>query len=822
MKGSWTWGALALGLAGCLPSGGGGGACSAGQVSACVCLDGRAGTRTCGDDGVQGACVCAGDAGVGRADGGVGGTDAGCTPDCVGRDCGDDGCGGSCGPCGGPGMCSEMGQCVAAPPGCGDAFCDAGEDCSTCPQDCADCCGDGVCARSEDCATCAADCACAVGRSCTAAGVCEADTCEGEGCGAPPRILTFNANVRRLTEGAAVTFSAVVTDPDGIADLIGGVLEDPGGASFGAFATAGEEGAYQLVLSWDAMHAVAPIEFDGQANRDVIAVFFDQAGNRVTEALTLTLHCDEAGGAACAGRCTDLSNPTHCGACRAACADECRDRQCRCPGGLTRCDGACVDTRISVEHCGRCENACAQAQGGEARCVAGACADPCAAQGETNCGGQCVNLSTRTSDCGRCGNVCEAPAGGRATCQRGACGVTCDAGRRLCGERCVECPAEGVAETACEGNACVAVECAAQHRLCERVCARCPGGGAETACAGRACVAVVCPAGQHPCAEGCCDWRFEDLAPGAGNIDLAVDANGVPHVVVSRDETVRFGGRVAGRWALEEVLTVARDIQNSVDVALAFHGLDAYLAYAWLAPPPPGGSAPGEAHVALLAEGEPSDLAVRRGSGSAAPRDPTLAITAAGAVHFCYDGGGAHCGVVGQNGDRMVSEGAGWGPHLVLHQGDPHVAWWNLGPRTLGYTSAEDGWRALAPDAPPDSGFAPRVAVDSTGAPLIAHRGDDGPLYLTERTADGWRTIEPLPGIAVDIGHDLVIDARDQPVLCFGALDGLRIARRDGDRWLVDHVTRSPARACRLAIGPDGALHVVFRDESNSMFRYAY
>lgn len=823
MNRTWTWGALALGLVGCFPGGGGGGgACTAGQVTACVCLDGAAGTRTCGADGVQGTCVCTDDAGVGRADGGVGGTDAGCTPDCAGRACGDDGCGAACGACAEGAVCNQIGLCVAAPASCGDGTCGADEDCGTCAADCGDCCGDGVCARGEDCAGCVADCACAVGRTCSAAGACEADTCQGEGCGAPPRILTFNANVRRLTEGEAVTFSAVVTDPDGIADLIGGVLEDPGGASFGAFATAGEEGAYQLVLSWDAMHAVSPIEFDGQASRDVIAVFFDQAGNRVTEALTLTLHCAEAGGAACAGRCTDLSNPTHCGACRAACADECRDRQCLCPGGLTRCDGVCVDPRNDVAHCGRCDNACAEAQGGEASCVAGACVDPCAANGETNCDGLCVDLASRASDCGRCGNVCSAPAGGLPTCDRGTCGVACDDGRRLCDGRCAECPSEGAAQTGCVRAQCVATACQAGHRLCDDACAPCPRGAAEAACAGSACVAVACPAGQHPCAQGCCDWRFDDLAPGVGEIDLAVDADGVPHVVVSRDETVRFGGRVGGRWALEEVLTVPRDIQNSVDVALAFHGRDAYIAYAWLAPPPPGGSAPGETHVALVVDGELVDLSSRRGSGGAAPRDPTVAATPDGMVHFCYDGVGAQCGIAGQNRDRVVSEAAGWSPHLVLHGATPHVVWWNQGPRTLGYTSADLGWAVQAPDAPPNSGLAPRVAVDTGGEPMIAHRGDDGPLLFTERAAAGWRTHEPIPGLVIDFGHDIVTDTSGAPILCAGALDGLRILRRDDDRWVVDHVTRAPARACRLAIAPDGALHVVFRDESNSMYRYAY
>ncbi len=53
----------------------------------------------------------------------------------------------------------------ACPVACGNGVCEAGEDCSTCAQDCGACavCGDGTCNLGEDCSTCAQDCgACAV------------------------------------------------------------------------------------------------------------------------------------------------------------------------------------------------------------------------------------------------------------------------------------------------------------------------------------------------------------------------------------------------------------------------------------------------------------------------------------------------------------------------------------------------------------------------------------------------------------------------------------------------------------------------------------
>ncbi|MEZ4430974.1 MAG: hypothetical protein R3F65_01075 [bacterium] len=362
------WGVLAAfaaiaALWGCTPGGGSGGDDDArpGALDGAVASDGMAPDAI--TDGM--APDAAADA---TADGG-------CVPGCGDRACGDDGCGGVCGVCADGAICDGAGACVAPPADCGDGRCGADEDCVTCAADCGDCCGDGRCARGEDCATCAADCGCAAGRVCMA-GVCEPEGCTGEGCGSPPRILTFNANVRELTEGGAVVLSAVVTDPDGIADLIGGVLEDPNGAAYGAFVTAGEEGAYQLELSWDALHAVAAIAFDGTARRLLVAVFFDQAGNRTTDTIELTLHCRAGGGAACDGRCVSLSSAAHCGACDAAWRRAAIGPACA-PRGQSAVDGVCRDVGGDVQHCGACGRVCPAVAGGETVCVDGECTARC-------------------------------------------------------------------------------------------------------------------------------------------------------------------------------------------------------------------------------------------------------------------------------------------------------------------------------------------------------------------------------------------------------------------------------------------------------------
>jgi hypothetical protein len=105
-----------------------------------------------------------------------------CTPACAGRCGGPDSCGGTCPAqaCGTNQVCGSDGFCTCAPgtspcPAlgyacasscpvfCGDGVCDAGETCTSCPDDCgacpcppgtSDCCGDGVCRTASQCRGC--------------------------------------------------------------------------------------------------------------------------------------------------------------------------------------------------------------------------------------------------------------------------------------------------------------------------------------------------------------------------------------------------------------------------------------------------------------------------------------------------------------------------------------------------------------------------------------------------------------------------------------------------------------------------------------------
>ena len=83
------------------------------------------------------------------------------TPD-PGPDCSADGtCNTECDPGADP-------DCATPEPGCGNGVCEAGEDCDSCPSDCAEithpkqgrlaCCGNGMCEKHESANVCAVDC----------------------------------------------------------------------------------------------------------------------------------------------------------------------------------------------------------------------------------------------------------------------------------------------------------------------------------------------------------------------------------------------------------------------------------------------------------------------------------------------------------------------------------------------------------------------------------------------------------------------------------------------------------------------------------------
>src|SRR6185312_17002618 len=121
-----------------------------------------------------------------------------------------------------------------------------------------------------------------------------------------PKILSLHTNISSMTSSDVLVISAIVTDPDGIDDVIGGNLETPDGiAAYGAFATDASEGAYSISLTWDSMNAVVAVDTDagGSVSRTMRATFFDVEGSTVWGEVSITLGCGAATKAACDGRC---------------------------------------------------------------------------------------------------------------------------------------------------------------------------------------------------------------------------------------------------------------------------------------------------------------------------------------------------------------------------------------------------------------------------------------------------------------------------------------------------------------------------------------
>ncbi|CAN5922679.1 hypothetical protein BH11MYX4_BH11MYX4_12280 [soil metagenome] len=77
-----------------------------------------------------------------------------------------------------------------------------------------------------------------------------------------------------------------------------------------------------------------------------------------------------------------LSSPTSCVDCNTKCqagAALCAPTGCvsSCPGTLTECSGACIDTKSNLDHCGSCGRKCAAPANGDPVCLNGTCTFAC-------------------------------------------------------------------------------------------------------------------------------------------------------------------------------------------------------------------------------------------------------------------------------------------------------------------------------------------------------------------------------------------------------------------------------------------------------------
>ncbi len=266
--------------------------------------------------------------------------------------------------------------------------------------------GDDECSRNSDCAG---------GERCDD-GECvdiEAGEGEGEGEGEPPpppppacgevgcpEIISFSSNRSTLSERDTATLSAVVTDPDGVSDLIGGVLLDPStNTVYGTFTATGA-GTFSIDVSWNTLNPVRAIEFSSSTTRVLRGRFFDQGGLEALGDVTLTLRCNTAGDAACDGQCafercngscqrtSSFTDANNCGGCGVRCSsgicqpDNNDVFSCLGGGGEGEGEG---EGEPGVEYTGTREN-------GVVCGVAGTCAEDC-----------CLDPFTTTSVCAAAG-----------------------------------------------------------------------------------------------------------------------------------------------------------------------------------------------------------------------------------------------------------------------------------------------------------------------------------------------------------------------------------------------------------------------------------
>jgi hypothetical protein len=188
-----------------------------------------------------------------------------------------------------------------------------------------------------------------------------------------PVIIQLGANSTQIDRTAQLIISALVTDPDGIDDVIGGVLIDPeSGGTYGALSTAATEGAYSIALTWEAIRQVR--EIDGPAGgqaRTFRAEFSDMAAHIATRNLSVQLVCNtDPALHLCAGACSNLNEGLHCGSCARACdnrGEGCAPDGCCSAGACTPFWGRCVTQDDGFANCAE---ACANT--GES-CVSAGC-----------------------------------------------------------------------------------------------------------------------------------------------------------------------------------------------------------------------------------------------------------------------------------------------------------------------------------------------------------------------------------------------------------------------------------------------------------------
>lgn len=184
-----------------------------------------------------------------------------------------------------------------------------------------------------------------------------------------PNIVQLTTNTSSIDQNSTLTITAIVSDPQGIADLIGGSLHgtlNDTEVTYGSFSTSADEGSYSLTLGWNELDTALSIELapGDTVGRTLRARFFDQAGNTCEKDVQISVGCALSSEGTCGGSCMDLfSDRLNCGACATDCADvlpqsistsSCEQGVC---GGEVR---SADETTSCAEHCANAQLVCDQ------------------------------------------------------------------------------------------------------------------------------------------------------------------------------------------------------------------------------------------------------------------------------------------------------------------------------------------------------------------------------------------------------------------------------------------------------------------------------
>ena len=166
-----------------------------------------------------------------------------------------------------------------------------------------------------------------------------------------PVFQVLNLDTTTVSPGDRIEVTAVVSDPDGAADVLGGRITRVGSGAQVAVFRAISAGAFTATLTWDQLNAEETVVTGPEgARRTYLVTFVDNVGLEVHREIEILLTCAISGQGLCDGACTRLDTIENCVTCGNVCsANEfavasCESTGCveTCRPDAFRCDDGCT------------------------------------------------------------------------------------------------------------------------------------------------------------------------------------------------------------------------------------------------------------------------------------------------------------------------------------------------------------------------------------------------------------------------------------------------------------------------------------------------